>query len=275
MAETENAAVGEHPWWLQAIVVSILVVVFLYVVLVVADPEVRARFEGASQALGLLATLGTVATLVMLIRQVDLQRVSLDEQRHALEEQRLTLQLARFESLRVAYAEYLGAAAELLAVFVDLAELAPRPESWELQLKGHRPLLEAKRTNLTKAAFRLGLQDRSAERERIREHVTKSLGHAHNLMQAFEDARDAAVELRRTAVQREPEGSTDLGRVDEFTEEWLQYLTNDQRRRVDGDALKRVQMVSVRFAQLALRASLSADEAEVARASAVTPTTMN
>lgn len=293
MTEFEEAAEkgSTEPWWYAPLGGCLFVVVLAYVLSYLGGKDTVQSIQATSTV---LAALGTLGALLVLIRQFDgqrsqialqnealsdqrraaaraateqqqqltLQRLVLDDQRRVLDEQRRTSHLARFDSLRDAYADYLGASMELLSVLVDYSSVATNPAAWVLEAAGRNALLDANRVKVTKFNARLVLHDRSDERFRIRGLVSRALGEARTLSQAFHYARDAAIELRAIANARDPVTPNAVGSVDDWTEALLGFLTDEQLAQITGDALTRVLRVGIWFAQLALRASLAAEETE-------------
>jgi hypothetical protein len=116
---------------------------------------------------------------------------------------------------------------------------------------------------LIKLSLQIGLHDRSSERRTIRQTMTRILHIRRPTPEKILGAIGRAKELREIANSRDPVERGKLGAVDELTERLFGKLSQDEIQDLDTSDLKRVMSVTVFFAQLAIRASLAADEAEL------------
>jgi hypothetical protein len=111
--------------------------VLLWVVVVFADQDLRSRLEAAGGAVAAVAAIAAAAAALIALRQLELQRVALDEQRHALGAQ-------RFQTLRDAYAVWLECLTEAVAASTARSDGDRRRAAMNLSIARQRlSLLDA------------------------------------------------------------------------------------------------------------------------------------
>jgi hypothetical protein len=235
-----NERPDRMPKWVEnGIGGAIALFVLMFVGTMALPDDIRQRCADAGQAVGALGLLGAVAAAVIALRQIDLQRKSIEDQRRSF-------QLERYADLRHEYARLIGAAHDVVL-------------SIALNNGDSKPL-----TEFSKFVQQIELHDRSEVRWRIVQQIRELFEERHDNVPVIRILMFHLRHLREMIKNIEPPGTPGNSYGMRVSSWGLLGLSHEQlleRAKTMNDLeLNHLRADVLAVAQHALRASIAVDE---------------